>query len=217
MAVGHALDFSGVANQQSRVDLTTRNENGHRSWVAAMTLGGISPPTESLNSTGGEISIRALSAEELGELSGGKFLEMFEPSALPVPLALLPQPHFGLVLESCLLVARFTRRAESQLAERSVDRIILALQLLGYWVSGDGNAVAWTEPGPRLISLQPTVTLPRRPNRGERRLSDEDLDRAVNLAGRIPLTCFQEPGLLARLHCGGSRWPAHRIVRPKQS
>ena len=108
--------------------------------------------------------------------------------------------EFGSVIAcTCMIVVRGShpkRRPPGATEQRSSARLVLALQLLGFQVTGPGNGLSWTEPGPRRVDF-PTVVMPKifadRSPQTLTEVNQVDLDHAVIVAQKIPAGCFEDP------------------------
>jgi hypothetical protein len=161
--------------------------------VTQVALGGITPPSAPLTSSDLRVSIRALTAEELGEVSrGGWGVMTFNTNVLPASMPLL-QLH-EISMEGCMLIVRTARRKDDDRHQTfEAGRLLVALELLRYAVNGRAISGAWSEPGPRTLVLPRLPELPLFPTGPESDILAEDLDRASALSLLIPETAIEKP------------------------
>jgi len=161
--------------------------------VLQMPMGGIRPPPIPVEMADLGVMVRTLSPEELGELNHGWSLATaLEHTALPSTMTMLHRSQIS--LESCMLTVR-TLRPKHDNHEPSTRgaRIVVALQLLEYPLSGRGYCAGWTEPGPREALFPAAISMPQMPKGHEMEISEEVLTRIALLADRIPDACFDNP------------------------
>lgn len=149
-------------------------------FVTSLALAGVSFDEEPLSID--DVSFRRLNSRELGSLMGG-----WMPRASGRRDA-VPAPHEAAVERWAMEVRTSCTKAEQPWSKYRPDRILLALQLLGYEPHGRGRARTWTEPPPSTWHGFQGYRLPRH---GESRpCSADDLQRALRLADRLPEGVF---------------------------
>lgn len=167
---------------------------GSLTEVSCVALAGIAPPAAPVKPPAHQVVLRALTAEELGELHHPRWLSDDLMSRTVLPAALLALKSFSMPMEGCLLTLRDPRPRGGEAPSSScLPRTILALQLLGFAPCGRGLWARWTEPGPRAGDSPLPLELPTYPVGPEVELTSEDLARACELAARIPERTFDRP------------------------
>lgn len=184
-------------------DLARRVINDYLDYLEAseiteneeLVVGGIAPPVETLEVPDVGISVRSLTSEELGAnishmlgldagddmfLLGAKMFERVPHSSTDFSL--------GCVVKSTCV--RPKGRAIDD--ETRLDRIVLALQVLGYSICGRGLVIRWPSPGPRMGWPVAKVTIPELPEHEEKDLTVETIRQAAGLADLVPAS-FRHP------------------------
>ncbi|MCZ6689785.1 MAG: HEPN domain-containing protein [Planctomycetota bacterium] len=182
------LDLANVdmAQQlaQGLVDLLEADEVTH---VTALPVGGLRLEGDSIKA--GKLRLRKLSALEFGYLTEAagtwpSFGRHPRKGVFPFMMEEVPE---RLVLE----VRRNCPKGPKPHAGWLPQKTVLALQLLGFDVQGRGEASTWTEPGPSHGTGGQQIRLPR--GGLTRDCSQEDLQQAATVAGRIPDEAIAEP------------------------
>jgi hypothetical protein len=186
-------------------ELAHRIINGYLDYLEAteidrieeMSIGGITPPEQPVESPDGSIRVRALSSEELGAnlnaIFGGAFgSNDVDLSAWLEAVNRFPQRPTEFVLGCSIRTRRRHRRNDAAPEKTFMRRIVLALQLLGYSISGRGTVLSWTEPGPRAGDPPDVVLIPKQPEHEDREITADVLIESGRLAELIPVT-FDTP------------------------
>jgi hypothetical protein len=161
--------------------------------VSQVAIGGIVAPAASLVTPQERATLRALTAEELGEISqGGWGMATIETTVLPSMMPLVQRDKIS--MEGCMLTVRRPRlKHDDENQSFEAGRLLVALELLGYGVNGRAMSGGWMEPGPRTAIVPRIPELPRFPTGPEKRISVEDLERAYTLSESIPDTSIDKP------------------------
>lgn len=153
------------------------------SLVTACPVGGLRLAADSLEADG--ITVRRLTGAELGRI--GSFMD---------DELITEQPLRGfradITMERCAIIVRTKSPKLQQPSGNRADAFILALQLLGFEISGAGDAATYTEPGPTLLHGGRKIQLQE--NATEvRDFSVADLREAIELSDLILKEHFAHP------------------------
>jgi hypothetical protein len=152
----------------------------------------------------GDAAVRPLTPEERGDLFERAMSPNWiqKPTAFPVPLQLFNAENVAAMVYTAFLTVR-TRQPKRPSDDRAtyrldrLARVVLALQLMDYDIMGEGVAISWAEPGPRLgVFGLKRVAMPVLSTGGSRTfapLGPVELQRAVELAELIPRGCLDNP------------------------
>jgi hypothetical protein len=169
--------------------------------VDHLPIGGIVPPEGLVEA--GDAALRPLSPEERGDLiqraMPADWLQ--RPTTFPIGLQLEAAKMSALAYTAFLTIRSRQPKTKGGRNERlahRLARVVLALQLMDYDIMGEGTAISWTEPGPRLWEFGLEVMMPLfSPNPPGSRifasLGRAELQLALDLTERIPPECFDNP------------------------
>jgi len=168
-------------------DLISLIEGVTVNFVTALPLAGIQLAEDSIEVE--DTRLRKLTLEELSQISDFSTDRLW---ARQVRRGLLP-PFPRHVTERTILEVRTPC---IKLVQPSGDllpqRLVLALELLGFELHGAGSATTWTEPGPSLWSGGQGFGLGR--NGTSKECTRDDLRRGLAIARRIPNGVISSPG-----------------------
>ncbi len=133
---------------------------------------------------------------ELGSLvdkflggSGDEALLLDTMQAFIQNMTTLP-PELAVV--SALTLRRDTTKADAINGPIHMARLALAIQLLGFTISGRGIVRKWVQRGPNRGNVPEAIVVPEMPEFEERVISADQLARAYELSRRIPMG-FSDP------------------------
>jgi len=160
-------------------------ETPHLSVCTLLPVGGVEFQGDVKTGT---IEVRRLSMAELSDLCELPDWWSVRRSRMPSPPESFPHERWAIV------VRQPGAKDREPALSYELHRFVLALQLVGADLVGNGVAQVWTEPGPSLYGSEQRVVLPSWPYTSTpTHVSLEDVQRASRLAARIPEDTFTEP------------------------
>lgn len=137
-------------------------------------------------------TVRPLTPSELGSLWGARH----SPAIFQIDR--FGRRRFGIVGERVAVEARMRFKKSEDLhtgmhTHLPLKRLMLAMKLLGFDVSGEGLVIRWTEPGPSFYGGAGGSKLMKSGSVTKSVIAEKDFRRAVSLAERIPVDAFHSP------------------------